>query len=120
MPQFQVGEVPSGFTFTENETFIDCEERPPARRAEGQPGRRLGRSLAEPRLPAGQTRSSALATTPTPAGARATWDVKHDGPRVWNQLPATTLKIAIGRQKRDAADAADDVPVGWLLEYSDM
>ncbi|WP_369175930.1 hypothetical protein [Streptomyces mutabilis] len=52
--------------------------------------------------------------------AYTTWDVKHDGPRVWNQLPATTLEIAIERQKRDAADAADDVPVGWLLEYSDV
>lgn len=40
-------------------------------------------------------------------------------PRVWKQLPAGTLKIAIGRQKRDAADAVDDIPLGWLLEFFD-
>lgn len=119
MSQFQVGEVPPGFSFTENEVFIGYKNAlvlavPQANQvnAWGDLWLSLGSGWADAQLVVNYHTDAGWSTVET-------WEVNQGGPRVFKKLPAGTQKIAIGRRKKNANDTEDDIPVSWLLEYFD-
>ncbi|MGV9879049.1 hypothetical protein [Streptomyces sp. NPDC003006] len=55
--------------------------------------------------------------TARPWGGVKVRDVQDNAPRLAEKLAQGSMKIAIGRMKKNAGDSMDDNPAGWLIEY---
>ncbi|MEV7124367.1 hypothetical protein [Kitasatospora griseola] len=117
MPNFQLGDVPTGFVFNESDGLIHYRyglllpiPQPNQTGVWGDAYFSLGSSWVDVRLKV-QFHNG---TTWLPA---KDWDVSQGGARVTEKLPKGIQKIHVGRVKKSSSDVVDDNPVGWLIEY---
>ncbi|MER8159991.1 hypothetical protein [Streptomyces sp. NPDC094472] len=121
MANFQTGEIPPGFAFTESGGLIHYKYgivlAVPAANQAGWSGDMwisFASAWADARIKVnwhdGSNWSAAVDLDVTQAGGRV-----HNGAK----LPTSTQKIAIGRVKKSASDTEDDIPVSWLLQVAE-
>ncbi|MFF3847930.1 hypothetical protein [Streptomyces sp. NPDC002328] len=118
---FQAGEIPPGFAFTESGALIHYKygivvSVPMANQAgwSGDLWISFGAAWGDARIKVKWHDGTSWSTDKN-------LDVLHAGGRINTgaKLPANTQKVAIGRVKKSATDTEDDIPVSWLLQVAE-
>ncbi|WP_242906333.1 hypothetical protein [Actinomadura terrae] len=117
MQAFQTGEIPHGFAINENGGLIHYRYAivlaVPMANQGGWAGDgyiSFGSDWADVRLRVAVHNGSTWTTVKT-------YDLTAGGPRVGDQLPASSQKVSIGRVKKGPNDTVDNAPASWLLQY---